>query len=129
MIKGSTTTNEEDEEFSLPEYNEAVDELQKEFKKGRRGWNRKLIIDLLDKTRQRRLKWIKQEKPLVSAIIKKFPALESSKVVSCKCNVVIMQPYSLSDLLLFFFNNKLSMSMTFQYAPNVHKFSHKKNVN
>ena len=55
LIIGSTA-NEEDEELSLPEYNEAVDELQKEFKKGRRGWNRKLIIDLLDKTRQRRLK-------------------------------------------------------------------------
>ena len=88
MIIGSGTTNEEAAELSLPEYNEAIDELQKEFRKGRKGWSRQLIIELLDKTRQRRLKWIKEEKPLVSAIVKKFPALESPKVVSCKCKVV-----------------------------------------
>ena len=64
------------------EYDEAIADISDEFKKGQRGWNRQTVTNLLDKTQKKRMKWIKEEKPLVCIILEKFAFLDLSKFVS-----------------------------------------------
>lgn len=69
-------------------YTEAVELLGAEFKKSRKqGRNQAKIKDLMEKTRERRRKWIVQDRPLVWEVVEAFPCLGSSKGVSVLCMI------------------------------------------
>lgn len=70
-----------DDEYA--DYEEAVWELQAEFKKGRKGGrNQARMKELMDKTRKGRQLWIQHDRPLVTEVVEKFPCLATSKMVS-----------------------------------------------
>ena len=65
------------------EYEEAVQALKGEFKKGGKGKGKHSTIkNLMEKTRKLQYKWIREEHPLISEVIEKFPTLSSSKWVN-----------------------------------------------
>lgn len=59
-----------------------VAELRSEWKKGRKNRNLSTIKSLMEGTRDTRNKWIVHERPLISDVLRKFPSLKDSKVVS-----------------------------------------------
>ena len=68
-------------EIDEEEYEEAIKQMQEEYRnksaKGKQG----TIKHLMGKTRLLRLKWIQDERPLVSEILKKFPFLKANRWV------------------------------------------------
>lgn len=73
-----TCTNEQ---VTEDEYEAAVKDLQDEWKKGRKGRNQGKIKELMETTLHNRRCWIIEERPLVSQVISKFPALKQSRMV------------------------------------------------
>ena len=78
--------NIEDElDISEEEYEEAVKQMQQEYKKksakGKQGRSNSTVKHLMNKTRFQRLKWIQDEHPLVSEVLKKFPFLKANRWV------------------------------------------------
>ena len=59
-------------------YEEAVQDLKSEWKKGRKSRSQK---QLMSKTGPMRRKWITDVRPLVSEVLLKFPCLTQSRVV------------------------------------------------
>ena len=71
------------EEIDEDEYEEAVQTLKVEFKKGGKNKGKHSTIkNLMEKTRKLRCQWIKEKHPLISEVLEKFPCLASSKWVS-----------------------------------------------
>ncbi len=70
-------------EITDEEYEDAMTELNTEYKMSKRGRNHATIKHLMETTQQRRRKWIMEESPHVSEVLDKFPFLTSSKNVSC----------------------------------------------
>ena len=70
------------EQINEEEYEEAVKKLKEEHAKNKKGRNHATIKQLMEKTRQRRWKSILDKGPFVSDVLKEFPFLTSSKVVS-----------------------------------------------
>lgn len=78
-----TSTDDDGEEMSDEDYEEAVKELQSEYRKGRKGGrNQATLKQLMEKTRTKRRRWMENDRPLVSEVIKMFPCLETSRMVS-----------------------------------------------
>lgn len=57
-------------------------ELRTEWKKGKKNRNQSTVKTLMEGTRDTRNKWIVHERPLITDILRKFPSLRDSKVVS-----------------------------------------------
>ena len=76
------STLTETTEISEDEYKRAIASLKQEFKKSRKNRDQVEIKQLMEKTSARRRQWIISERPLVSVVVKEFPALKSTKVVS-----------------------------------------------
>lgn len=77
--------SEEDTMINEEEYEEAVQVLQDEYnnkKKNKKGSNHKIIKDLMEKTKKRRHQWIRQDRPMVTEVLNKFPVLRTSRWVS-----------------------------------------------
>lgn len=72
-------------EIDEEEYEEALKQMQEEYKsrsvKGKEGRSSSTIKHLMGKTRLQRLKWIQDERPLVSEVLKKFPFLKTNRWV------------------------------------------------
>ena len=72
-------------EIDEEEYEEAIKQMQEEYRnkstKGKQGRSSSTIKHLMGKTRLLRLKWIQDERPLVSEILKKFPFLKANRWV------------------------------------------------
>lgn len=62
-------------------YDEAFAELSAEWKKGKKG-NQVVIKRLMATTATRRRNWITSERPLICDVLKKFPALSNTRMVS-----------------------------------------------
>ena len=85
----------DDLEIDEEEYEEVIKQMQEEYKrksaKGKQGRSSSTVKHLMGKTRLRRLKWIQDECPLVSEVLKKFPFLKANRWVSLfKCYNVIV---------------------------------------
>ena len=63
------------------EYEEALDELRTHGPP-KKGGNHKEVKRLMELTKLRRHKWIREESPLVFEVVNKFPYLATSKWVS-----------------------------------------------
>ena len=77
---------ENEEEVSSEEYDEAVQQLEEEYKKkvSKRGkQNPSEVKRLMALTRGKRQEWIRTDCPLVSDVVTKFPFLQSSLWVCC----------------------------------------------
>ncbi len=72
-VEGETVEGEE--------YEEAVQELSKEWKKGKKNRSQAIIKDLMAKTDVGRRNWITKEKPLIADVVLKFPCFSSSRMV------------------------------------------------
>ena len=90
----------EDEEISKEEYKEAIKEMQEEYKrkltKGKQGRSNSMVKHLIDKTSLQRLKWVQDERSLVSKVLHKFPFLKENRWVCLFCNlhdVNVYYPY------------------------------------
>lgn len=71
------------QELTDDQYQEAVQELKTEYRKGRKGGRNYAVLNkLMEKTRKRRREWIQGDRPLVSEVIAVFPCLETSRTVS-----------------------------------------------
>lgn len=76
---------EEESPIDDDEYEEAIKELQQEFKskgKGKKGNGHGFVKNLMAKTRVRRRQWINSDRPLISDVLEKFPYLSTSRWVS-----------------------------------------------
>ena len=74
---------DECETLSEDDYEEALAELQTEWKKGKKGGrNHSVIKQLMEKTASTRHRWITDERPLVSQVLEKYPLLKESRMVS-----------------------------------------------
>ena len=67
----------ETSEIFVEEYHQAIASLKKDFK----SRNQVEIKLFMQKALARRREWITSERPLVSEVVKDFPALRSTKVV------------------------------------------------
>ena len=63
------------------EYKAALEEIKKEYRRAKEK-NQSKLKQLMERTQQHRLLWIKRERPLISEIIDIFPCLATSKGVS-----------------------------------------------
>ena len=59
-----------------------VRELQEEHKKKKKLRNQAAILQLMERTRGKRRRWIAEKNPLLVEILNKFPLLDTSEVVS-----------------------------------------------
>lgn len=76
---------EEESLIDDDEYEEAIVQLQQEFKnkgKGKKGKGHGFVKNLMIKTRFRRHQWINNDRPLISEVLQKFPHLSTSRWVS-----------------------------------------------
>lgn len=78
--------NEDEPDIDNEEYEEALDQLREEHKKilTKKGGSYGEVRRLMEKTKLRRRQWIKNEEPLVSEVVQKFPCLASMRYVSLK---------------------------------------------
>ena len=67
---------------SIEKYDEDVAVLKLEWKKGRKQRSHAVLKELMNETATQRNKWIIEEKPLISEVIRKFPPLKESRMVS-----------------------------------------------
>ena len=77
--------SEDDTLLNDEEYEEAVQVLQDEYnnrKKNKKGSNQKVIKDLMEKTKVKRHQWIRQDRPMITEVLDKFPVLRTSRWVS-----------------------------------------------
>ena len=76
--------SEEDMVLDDEEYEEAVQALQDEYnnKKNKKGSNHKVVKDLMEKTKKNRHQWIRQDRPMITEVLYKFPVLQTSRWVS-----------------------------------------------
>lgn len=73
------------DEITEEEYEEAIEQIKAEYRKGSRGGkNHATLKQLMDKTQKRRVQWIRDGRPLVSEIVATFPCLKTGKGVSAK---------------------------------------------
>ena len=69
-------------EISEEEYEEAIQNLKAELKKGgKRVGKHSTVKHLMELTRAKRCHWIQQDRPLISEVVDKFPCLAFSKWV------------------------------------------------
>jgi len=69
-------------EISEEEYEEAIQNLKEELKKGgKRMGKHSTVKHPMGITRMRRCQWIQQDHPLISEVMEKFPCLAYSKWV------------------------------------------------
>lgn len=75
--------SEEDTLISEEEYEEAVQALQDEYinKKNKKGSNHKVVKELMEKTKKNRHKWIREDRPMITEVVDKFPVLRTSRWV------------------------------------------------
>lgn len=66
----------------MEEYDEIVEQLKLEWKKGKKKRNKSVIKTCMEKTSILRQKWVMEEKPLISQVLCKFPPLRESRQVS-----------------------------------------------
>ncbi len=69
-------------DITSAEYKKSVADLCLEWKKGRKKRSRVLIKELMEHTGGLRRKWIMEEGPMISQILKNFPPLRESRMVS-----------------------------------------------
>ena len=69
------------DEINDDEYKAALEEIKEEYRRGKEK-NQSKLKQLMERTQQHRLLWIKRERPLISEIIDIFPCLATSKGVS-----------------------------------------------
>ena len=70
----------ETSEIFVEEYHQAIASLKQDFK-SQKSRNQVEIKLFMQKALARRREWITSERPLVSEVVKDFPALRSTKVV------------------------------------------------
>ena len=75
--------SEEDSEINDEDYEEAVQGLQDEYrnKKNKKGSNHKVIKELMEKTKKKRHQWIRQDRPMITEVLDRFPLLRTSRWV------------------------------------------------
>lgn len=72
---------QDEEELTAEEYDETVELLRAEWKKGKKKRSKSYIKMCMEKTALLRQKWIMEERPLINLVLKKFPPLRESKQV------------------------------------------------
>ena len=75
--------SEEDVILDNEEYEEAVQGLHDEYfnrKKHKKG-NHQVVKELMEKTKKKRHEWIREDRPLITEILDKFPVLRTSRWV------------------------------------------------
>lgn len=55
--------------------------LHTEWKKGKKKRSHSVLLELMEETRGVRQKWISEERPMVSEVVKKFPPLKEYRMV------------------------------------------------
>ena len=75
--------SEEDVVLNDEEYEEALEILKEECnnKKKKKGDNHKLIKELMEKTKKNRHQWIREDQPMITEVLDKFPVLRTSRWV------------------------------------------------
>ena len=76
-----TVTDPDLEEMDDDQYAQDVSELQGEWGKGSKSRSQAVLKTLMDKTRALRRKWIEEDRPMVAAIMERFPCLAHSRQV------------------------------------------------
>ena len=71
-------------------YEEAVQDLKAEWKKGRKSRSQAKMKDLMSKTGPMRRKCITEVRPLVSDVLLKFPCLTQSRVVRTEMHMIMV---------------------------------------
>ena len=84
-------------EITEEEYEEAIENLKAELKKGgKRMGKHSAVKHLMELTRAKRCQWVQQDRPLISEVVEKFPCLAFSKWVRI-CVQYIVFYYVLID--------------------------------
>jgi len=69
------------DEITEDEYASAIEEIKEEYQKGK-DKNQSKLKQLMEKTQNHRMMWIKKERPMITDVIGIFPCLATSKGVS-----------------------------------------------
>lgn len=91
--KRSTVVIDVIDDITDEDYEDALLKLQEEQKKRKKSRNHATIKELMEKTFPKRRKWIVEDCPLVYGILKKFPLLNSSKMVTISSLLKIVLSY------------------------------------
>ena len=80
-LDGTSNSKKGKSDITSQEYHDSVKQLCSEWKKGRKKRSRVVVKELMEYTAGFRRKWIVEENPMISQVIKNFPPLMESKMV------------------------------------------------